>query len=63
MEDSIVLDVFNYIFGIIFIADALIKSLAQGFIWNKLEPKRSYLFNTNNVFDFLILIICTIDDF
>ncbi|CAD8121628.1 unnamed protein product [Paramecium sonneborni] len=61
-QHNLTIDVFNYIFTGIFILDALIKILAQGFYWNKLEPQKSYILNNNNQLDFVILIISSIDD-
>ncbi|CAD8122599.1 unnamed protein product [Paramecium sonneborni] len=61
-QHNLTLDVFNYIFTGLFILDALIKILAQGFYWNKLEPQKSYILNNNNQLDFVILVVSSIDD-
>ncbi|CAD8200710.1 unnamed protein product [Paramecium pentaurelia] len=61
-QDNINIDILNYIFTGIFILDSLLKILAQGFYWNKLEPQKSFIKNNNNQLDFLILIISSLDD-
>ncbi|CAK63939.1 unnamed protein product (macronuclear) [Paramecium tetraurelia] len=61
-KENLVIDVFNYAFTGIFILDAFIKILAQGFYWNKQEPQKSYIMNNNNQLDFVVLIISSLDD-
>lgn len=60
--EKIYIDIFNYVFAIIFIFEAFLKILSSGFFWNKLEPTKSYIVNPNNAFDFILLIFCSLDD-
>ena len=58
---SVTLATFDIIFSLIFLIEAVMKIVAFGFFYNHYKGITSYIFNSWNVLDFLVVIMSLVD--
>lgn len=62
-EPNNFIDIMNKLLISIFILEICLKILANGFIWNNVEPNKAYVYNIINITDMFITILTSINDF